>query len=355
MQKVKWGILGTANIAKWCTIPGMKQAESCELYAIAGRSLEKAQRFASDYGIPKAYGSYDELIADADVQAVYIPLPNDIHLKWVKTALQAGKHVLCEKPLAMNALEAKEMYRTAKECGVLLMEAYAYLHSPYVEELKKDVKSGIIGDVNYIDTAFVTQGYKEDFRLHKEFGGGATYDLGCYCTTMILTLTEAQEEAKGEGAREDALALDFVKASAEFTDLGVDFMTAGLIKFQNGVRASFNVGMNLGENSNSRFDRLYIHGSKGCIRSEVEYNQEGNVSYRIYTPEGMKEKAVFVPQNYALEVEQLSRCILYGEKPHVTPEFSIRNAELIDKILQEINYYSCHWRALRHVSRGRVY
>ena len=338
MQKVKWGILGTANIAKWCTIPGMKQAESCELYAIAGRSLEKAQRFASDYGIPKAYGSYDELIADVDVQAVYIPLPNDIHLKWVKAALQAGKHVLCEKPLAMNAQEAKEMFRTAKECGVLLMEAYAYLHSPYVEELKKDVKSGVIGDVNYIDTAFVTQGYKEDFRLHKEFGGGAIYDLGCYCTTMILTLTGAQEEAKGEGACADALALDFVKASAEFTELGVDFMTAGLIKFQNGVRASFNVGMNLGENSNSRFDRLYVHGSKGCIRSEVEYNQEGHVSYRIYTPEGMKEKTVFVPQNYALEVEQLSRCILYGEKPHVTPEFSIQNAELIDRILQEIGY-----------------
>ena len=336
MHKVKWGILGTANIARWCTIPGMKQAESCELYAIAGRSSEKAQRFASDYGIPKAYGSYEELIADADVQAVYVPLPNDIHLKWVKAALQAGKHVLCEKPLAMNAQEAKEMYCTAKECGVLLMEAYAYLHSPYVEALKKDVTSGMIGEVNYIDTAFVTQGYKEDFRLHKEFGGGATYDLGCYCTTMVLTLTEAMEEAKGAGT--EGLEPEFVKASAEFTDLGVDFMTAGLIKFRNGVRASFNVGMNLGENSNSRFDRLYIHGSKGCIRSEVEYNQEGNVSYRIYTPEGMKEKTVFVPQNYALEVEQLSRCILYGEKPHVTPEFSIRNAELIDRILQEIGY-----------------
>ena len=218
------------------------------------------------------------------------------------------------------------------------MEAYAYLHSPYVEELKKDVKSGVIGDVNYIDTAFVTQGYKEDFRLHKEFGGGALYDLGCYCTTMILTLAEAQEEAKGAEGVTDGLETDLVKASAEFTDLGVDFMTAALIRFRNGVRASFNVGMNLGENSNARFDRLYVHGSKGCIRSEVEYNQEGDVSYRIYTPEGMKEKTIYVPQNYALEVEQLSRCILYGEKPHVTPEFSIKNAELIERILQEIDY-----------------
>jgi len=335
MQKVKWGILGTANIAKWCTIPGMMKAENCELYAIAGRSFEKAHRFATEFGIEKAYGSYDELIADSNVKAVYIPLPNDLHIKWVKAALLAGKHVLCEKPLALNALEAKEMYRTAKECGVILMEAYAYLHSPYVEELKKDIRSGIIGDVNYIDTVFVTQGYKEDFRLHKEFGGGAMYDLGCYCTTMILSILEAMNETAGR----DFFTPDFVKASAEFTELGVDNMTAGLLRFYNGVRASFNVGMNLGENSNSRFDRLYIHGSKGSIRSEVEYNQEGEVSYRVYTPEGMKERKVFVPQNYCLEVEQLGRCILDGEKPHITPEFSIANAELIDRVLKEIGYY----------------
>ncbi|MBO4399049.1 MAG: Gfo/Idh/MocA family oxidoreductase, partial [Lachnospiraceae bacterium] len=205
MEKVKWGILGTANVARWGTIPGMKKAEHCELYAIAGRNPEKAKRYAEDFGFAKAYGSYDELLQDKEVQAVYIPLPNDIHLKWVTAALRAGKHVLCEKPMALNAAEAREMYRTAEDCGVLLMEAYAYLHSPYVEALKQDVKSGIIGDVDYIDTAFVTQGYKEDFRLHKELGGGAMYDLGCYCTTMILSLIDSEPE--------------FVKASAEFSDL----------------------------------------------------------------------------------------------------------------------------------------
>ena len=321
---VKWGILGTANIARWCTIPGMKQAENCELYAIAGRSLEKAQKFAEEFGIKKAYGSYDELLQDEEVEAVYVPLPNDIHLEWVTKALRAGKHVLCEKPLALNAEEAKQMYRTAKECGVHLMEAYAYLHSPYVENLKQDLQSGIIGEVDYVETAFVTQGYEEDFRLHKEFGGGAMYDLGCYCTTMILSLIDSKPT--------------FVKASAEFSELGVDLMTAGLIRFENGVRASFNVGMILGELSNSRFDRLYIHGSKGAIRSEVEYNQEGEARYRIFTAEGVTERTARVPQNYALEIEQLSRCILYGEAPRVTPEFSIRNAELIDWVLREIRY-----------------
>ena len=324
-KTVKWGILGTANIARWATIPGLKLAENAELIAIAGRSPEKAEKFAQEFDIPKAYGSYEELLQDEEIHAVYIPLPNDIHIKWVSKALKAGKHVLCEKPLALDPGEVKEMFRTAKECGLYLMEAFAYLHSPYVESLKKDVASGMIGDVNYIDTAFVTQGYKEDFRLHKELGGGAMYDLGCYCTTMILSLIDSDVES--------------VKASAEFSDLGVDFLTSGQMRFQNGARASFNVGMILGENSNSRFDRLYIHGTKGTIHSDVEYNQAGTVHYEIRTENGVEERIIEVPQNYKLEIEQLSRCILGEETPHVTSDFSIKNAELIDAVLHEIGYY----------------
>lgn len=323
-RTVNWGILGTANIARWATIPGMKKAKGCRLYAIAGRSLAKAEAYAAEFGFEKAYGSYDELIADPDVQAVYIPLPNDLHLPWVKKALEAGKHVLCEKPLAMNAAEAREMFDTAEKNGVFLMEAYAYLHSPFIESLKKDIADGLIGDVDYIDTAFVTQGYLEDFRLHKEHGGGAMYDLGCYCTTMILTLIDS--EVTG------------VKAVAEFTDLGVDMLTGAILKFANGARASFNVGMNLGRNSNSRYDRLYINGTKGSIRSAVEYNQEGSITYTIYNGNGATERTVFAPQNYALETSQLNRCILYGEKPHITREFSVKNAELIDRVLKEIGY-----------------
>ncbi|WP_022778994.1 Gfo/Idh/MocA family protein [Butyrivibrio sp. AE3009] len=325
MKKVKWGVLGTANIARNCTIPGMKKAESCELYAIAGRSKEKAEKFKKEFGFEKAFGSYEELVLDPEVQAIYIPLPNDLHIKWVNEALSHGKHVLCEKPLALNADEAREMFETAAENGVILMEAYAYLHSPYVESLKKDVTSGIIGDIDYIESAFLTQGYKEDFRLHREHGGGAMYDLGCYCTTMILNLVDSEPS--------------YIQATAEFTDLGVDFLTTAIMGFENGVRASFNVGMNLGIGTNSRFDRLYIHGSKGSIRSDVEYNQEGEVSYTIFNQDGTTVRKISVPQNYALEVENLSRCILSDEKPHITPEFSIRNAEVIDQVLDEIGFW----------------
>ena len=325
MQKIKWGILGTANIARWGMIPGMKKADNCELYAIAGRSIQKAEKFRDEYGFQKAYGSYDELLDDEEVQAVYVPLPNDIHIKWVKEALKRKKHVLCEKPLALNAGEVEEMFETAKENGVFLMEAYAYLHSPYMASLKKDIESGIIGSVDYIESAFVTQGYKEDFRLHKELGGGAMYDLGCYCTTMILSLIDSDVE--------------FVKAVAEFSDLDVDINTAAILRFKNDVKASFNVGMILGKDTDSRFDRLYIHGSDGFIKSDVEYNAEGEVNYKIYTKDGVIERNIFNPQNYSLEVMQLGNCILNGDKPFVTKEFSIKNAKLMDRVLSEIGYY----------------
>lgn len=324
MNKVKWGILGTANIAAWGTIPGMKKAASCELYAIAGRSIEKAESYKERFGFEKAYGSYDELLKDEDVQIIYVPLPNNLHKEWVIKALQAGKNVLCEKPMGLTAEEINEMFSVAEQNNVLLMEAYAYLHSPYVKSLKEDVKNGVIGEIDYIETAFITQGYKEDIRLHKELGGGAMYDLGCYCTTMILSLIDSEPE--------------LVKASAEFSGEGIDLNTAGIIKFENGVRASFNVGMIFGENTNARFDRLYIHGTKGTIRSDVEYNQEGNLSYQIITEEGVIERKIEVPNNYSLEVEQLSQCILSGETPYVTADFSKRNASLIDKVLKDIDY-----------------
>ncbi len=324
MEKVRWGVLGTANIARGCTIPGMKLAESCELYAIAGRNAQKAGEFKSEFGFEKAYGSYEELLDDEAVTAVYIPLPNGLHFKWVKASLEKKKHVLCEKPMALNADDARELFKTAEENGVFLMEAYAYLHSPYIASLKKDISGGVIGNVDYIQSSFVTQGYSEDIRLYKDQGGGAMYDLGCYCTTMILSLTDA--------------AVDTVKANAEFSDQGVDVLTSAIIGFDNGLRAAFNVGMILGKDTGARFDSLYVHGDKGCIRSEVEYNQAGDVSYRIITDKGVTERKISVPQNYSLEVEQLSRCILGKENPFVTSDFSLRNSELMDRVLKEIGY-----------------
>ena len=323
-MSVKWGVLGTANIAGGCTIPGMKLAANCELYAIAGRSEEKVQRYKEEFGFEKAYVGYEKLLEDPEVTAVYIPLPNNLHKEWVIKALDAGKHVLCEKPLGLNLKEVQEMFEAAEKNHVLLMEAYAYLHTPYIAALRQEVESGRIGALDYIETAFVTSGYTDDIRIRRQTGGGAMYDLGCYCTTMILSLTDSEPE--------------YVKADAEFNEEKIDLFTSALIKFKNGVRAAFNVGMILGVDQNTRWDRLYIHGSKGSIRSTVAYNEEGNLSYTISSDGGETTKSVEVRQNYALEIEQLTRCIEGAEKPHISREFSEKNAALMDKLFDAMGY-----------------
>ena len=137
MKRIRWGVLGTAGIAKEQTIPGMQMAENCELYAIAGRSLEKAEQFRDDFHFQKAYGSYDDLLADPEVEAVYIPLPNNLHKEWVLKAAAHKKHVLCEKPASGSAADTKEMIQACDDAGVIFMEAFAYLHSPVMRELIK--------------------------------------------------------------------------------------------------------------------------------------------------------------------------------------------------------------------------
>ncbi len=323
-MSVKWGVLGTANIAKGCTIPGMKLADGCELYAIAGRDEEKVRSFQEEFGFKKGYVGYDKLLNDPEISAVYIPLPNNLHKEWVIKALNAGKNVLCEKPLALNLSEVREMFETAKRNNVILMEAYAYLHTPYIAALKEEIKSGTIGDIDYIETAFLTMGYTDDIRIRKETGGGAVYDLGCYCTTMILSLVDSEVE--------------YIKADAEFNENKVDIFSSALIKFKNGVRAAFNVGMMFKGTGEGRQDRLYIHGTKGSIRSAVEYNQAGSLSYFIYSDKAEIKKTVETRQNYALEIEQLGRCIEKKETPHISEEFSEKNAEMLDQVLAAMGY-----------------
>ena len=325
MEKIKWAVLGTAGIAKGQTIPGMLQAENCELYAIAGRSLEKAKAYQEEFGFTKAYGDYDELLADPQVEAVYIPLPNQLHHDWAIKALRAKKHVLCEKPLAPSAKEAEEMIRCANENGVLLMEAFAYLHSPYVCALKNIVDSGVLGEIRYIETAFITSDYDvSNIRMRKETFGGALYDLGCYNTSLILRLLGEEPES--------------VQASAVYSDRNVDRLTTGILTFKGGTSAAFTCGMVLPTDMNQRLDRLQIHGTKGKIVSDVEYNQEGECSFTVVTEEGTQVRKVTARQNYALETEQFGRCIRQGETPFVSNEFTMMNSRTIDRLLESIGY-----------------
>ena len=322
MRKIKWGVLGTADIAQGQTIPGMQLAENCELYAIAGRRMEKAKQFQERFGFRKAYEGYEALLADPEVEAVYIPLPNHIHAEWSIKALQAGKHVLCEKPLAPSAAEAERMFRAAEENGVFLMEAFAYLHNPVVKALKEELEDGTIGEVRYIDSAFIAGRRPDtDIRLHKETCGGALYDLGCYPVSMILWLL-------GKEPTE-------IRATAHFSERGVDLETRVLMIFDNGITAGADCAMVPGI---ARLDRFHAMGTAGEIHSPVEFNQSGRIPYAIIHGEKSERRIISAKNNYQLEVEQLGRCITDGEKPHVSAEFSLRCARTTDRILKEIGY-----------------
>ena len=325
MEKVKWGVLGTAGIAKGQTIPGMLEAENCELYAIAGRDIRKAQDYLEQFGFKKAYGSYGELLADEAVEAVYMPLPNSLHFEWVKKALQHGKHVLCEKPLTPTAAEAEELFRIAAENHVYLMEAFAYLHSPLISAIKQEIESGAIGDIRYMESQFVTSDYElSNIRMRKETKGGCTYDLGCYTTSMIQWMTGIEP--------------DVIQAISVFSPEGVDVLTSAVFTYETGMKALINCGMVLQTNADRRLDQLRIEGTKGSIRSTAEFNGCGDLKYTLIQNDTTTEKSVYAPQNYRLEVEQFGKCIKNGEVPHVSPSFTVSNLRTLERILEKIGY-----------------
>lgn len=327
MKKVKWGVLGTAYIFERDTAEGMKQAQNCEMYAIAGRTLEKALLFQEKYGFEKAYGSYEELLSDPEVEAVYIPLPNTLHYEWTIKALKAKKHVLCEKPIAPTAKEAQVMFDTARENGVYLMEAFAYQHSPYVAAVRKEIEDGTIGDIRYMEAALITSDYDpKNIRMRRNTCGGCTYDLGVYCDSLILRMM-GKEPVK-------------LQAVSTFSEEHIDLYTTVLMEYEDGAKANIDCGMVLATEKDGVLDRFQIHGTKGSIQSVVfGFNCPGELSYRIQTFDGRDEiKTVSVPHNYRLEVEQLGRCITDGEKPAVSEEFSLGNARTIDRILEAIGY-----------------
>ena len=322
MRKINWGVLGTADIARGQTIPAMKTADNCTLYAIAGRSLAKAQGFQGEFGFEKAYGSYEELLNDPKVEAVYIPLPNDLHCAWTVRALQAGKHVLCEKPLAVSKAQAETMFRAAEENGVFLMEAFAYLHSPIVSAVRSEIEAGTIGEIRYLESAFLTGRRPDtDIRLRRETFGGAMYDLGCYAMSMALYLMGRDPEA--------------VRAAAQFSDKKIDLYTTALLLYDNGAVAKLDCGMLLPQ---GRRDRLHIYGTKGEIHSPVQFNQMGEIPYTVFRDGRAETRTVTALNNYRLEVEQLGRCITDGESPRVSKAFSLRCAGVMDRILEQIGY-----------------
>ena len=263
---VKWGILSTADINRKL-LAGAAESDDVEVVAVGSRDLGRAQEFARTWGIERAYATYDELLADPDVEAVYIPLPNTMHSEWSIRSLEAGKHVLCEKPFSRHIADVERAFDAAEETGLHLSEAFMYRHHPQTARLAELVASGAIGDLRVIRTTFSYSLYDpENIRLRTDAEGGSLMDVGCYCVSGARLLGGEPESVVG---------------AAHIGSSGTDWVFTGLMRFPGDVTALFDCGTSLPNR-----DELEAIGTEGslflddpwhCQNPVIELRRDGDV------------------------------------------------------------------------------
>jgi D-xylose 1-dehydrogenase (NADP+, D-xylono-1,5-lactone-forming) len=310
---VKWGIISTADINRRL-IPGAQSSDEVELLAVGSRDLERAQAFASRWGIERAYGSYDEVLADPDVEAVYIPLPNTMHCEWSIRALEAGKHVLCEKPMSRHPADVETAFAVAERTGLLLTEAFMYRHNPQTERLQELVAGGAIGELRLIRSSFSYSLFDADnIRLRTDVEGGALMDVGCYCISGSRLLGGEPESVYGQ----------------EFTGpSGTDWAFAGLMRFPGDVLATFDCGTALPNR-----DELEAIGTEGslflddpwhCVTPVIELRRDSGVELIEVEPE----------DSYRLELEDLGTAIRTGGLPLLGRDDAVAQATVIEALFR---------------------
>ena len=261
---VRWGVLGAADIALKKVIPAMRGSERSRVVAIASRDKHKADAAAQSLGIPRAYGSYEELIADPDVEAIYNPLPNHLHVPWSVRAANAGKHVLCEKPIAMSAAEARELRDARDRNGVVIGEAFMVRTHPQWLGVRKLIESGRIGDLRLVVGHFsYFRRDPSDVRSRVEWGGGALLDIGCYPITLSRWLFGAEP-------------LDVTGHLERDPEMGIDRLGSALLRFPSG-QASFTCAGQLVSHQ-----RMQIFGTSGRIEVEIPFNAPADRACRVY-------------------------------------------------------------------------
>jgi len=322
LSVLRWGILSTANIAVEKVIPGMRAARRAEVLGIASRDQARAQATARQLGIPRPYGSYEGLLADPDIDAVYVPLPNHLHAQWAIAAARAGKHVLCEKPLAMTAAEAQTIVDAARDAGVVLMEAFMYRQHPSWVAVRELIASGRIGRLSAVDSWF---SYHLDdptnIRNIRAVGGGALYDIGCYSINLSRMLF---------GEEPDSVAATIVRDPAS----GVDILTSALLAFPSGV-ATFTSATRVEPDQ-----RVSIYGTTGRIEIEIPFNIPPGLPTRVFVIAGGdppvapdREVLEFAPADpYGVEVDRFADSVLDGQPVPVSGEDSVANMRVIERL-----------------------
>jgi D-xylose 1-dehydrogenase (NADP+, D-xylono-1,5-lactone-forming) len=313
--KVSWGILGCAGIAERALIPAIRGSANGRLAGIASRDARKARAWAARFGIAKAYGDYAALLDDPGIDAVYAPLPNHLHCEWSVRAARAGKHVLCEKPMAMNAGEARRMAAAADRAGVLLMEAFMYRFHPRLERVLRLISAGAVGEVRAVRSAFtfVFDGADDDYRWRPEFGGGALYDIGCYPISAARLVFGAEP-------------VSVFARSRLHPKHGVDVETELLLEFPGERFASLCGGFE------SQFRScLEVSGSLGYIALERAFSAK-RFGTEIRLVSGERTRAIPFPANdqYARMVERFGAAILRGRPLRYGPDDAVANMRVID-------------------------
>lgn len=319
MRKVRWGVLSTANIGLKKVLPAMQAGEYCDLVAIASRDLARAQRAAEALGFPRAYGSYEALLADADVDAVYIPLPNHLHVPWSIKALEAGKHVLCEKPIGLTVAEARELLDAARAHAHLkVMEAFMYRHHPQWQRARQLVSEGKIGELRTIQSFFSY--YNADpanIRNMAGIGGGGLMDIGCYC------ISSARFIFGGEPRR----VMGIVEYDPAF---GTDRLASGILDFGCGT-ATFTCSTQL-----APFQRVSILGSGGFVEIEIPFNAPADRPCRIWHQDGTRlhEIVLETSDQYTLQGDLFSLAVLNDTEVPTLLEDAVANMQVIEAVLR---------------------
>jgi predicted dehydrogenase len=322
VSDVRWGILSTADIAIAKVVPGIQAAARCRVVAIASRDQARARQAADRLGIPTAHGSYEALLMDPGVDAVYIPVPNHLHADWTIAAARAGKHVLCEKPAALTAADTQRMVDACAAAGVRFMEAFMYRHHPSWLAVRELVAGGRLGRLVAVDSWFSY--FNDDpanIRNIREFGGGALFDIGCYCVNLSRMLFGAEP----------------VRVEASMTrdgTTGVDTLTSGLLEFANGV-ATFTCSTRAEPDQ-----RVHVYGTEGRLSIGIPFNIPPDRPTEVFVTAGgdppvapATEVLTFATTDpYAAEAERFAAAILDGLPTPTPPEDAVANMRVIERV-----------------------
>ncbi len=319
MRKVRWGVLSTADIGTKKVLPAMQQGDYCQIEAIASRDLVKAQETAKQLGIPKAYGSYEALLADPELEAIYNPLPNHLHVPWSIKALQAGKHVLCEKPIGLSSDEGRELLEAAQGHPELkVMEAFMYRHHPQWQRAKKIVDEGGIGELRSIQTFFSYHNVDpNNIRNKAAIGGGGMMDIGCYCISLSRFIFDTEPER--------------VVGIVEFDPVfQTDRLASGILDFGRGT-STFTCSTQL-----VSYQRVNIFGLEGRVEIEIPFNAPPDRPCKMWHQRGeeIEEIVLDICDQYAIQGDLFSRAILDDSRVPTPLEDAVANMEVIEAMFR---------------------